>query len=177
MRRFPTCSRPLHVFLTRTLDAFDVTRDVRRDPHDPFPVDPGDGRHRRSPAVGPAILAVQSFGLAAAGIAVLSGVGVGSTAMRIGVGLLFLALGAIAGGIGISLAEGQPQAPGAAVVFDAFALGLLVLWLAPVATLIVVPVGVLLAIAIGSRHAPRCALTSRPDGRMELRHGVEPHRA
>jgi hypothetical protein len=143
---------------------------------DPFPAEPEDGAHRRAPAVGPTILAVQSVGLAAAGIAVLTGVGVGSTAMRIGVGLLFLVLGAIAGGIGISLAEGQPQAPGAAVVFDAFALGLLVLWLAPVATLIVVPVGVLIAIAVGSRLAPRC-VSSRPDGRMELRHGVGSNRS
>ena len=126
-------------------------------------------------AAGPTILGLQAAGLGAAGIAALAGVGVGSTAMRIGVGLLFLALGAIAAGIAVSLSEGQPQAGGAAIVFDGFAVVLALLWLEPIAGLVTAVVAVAVAAAVATL-APRLALTSRADGRLELRDGLGPPR-
>jgi hypothetical protein len=145
---------------------------------DPFgrddPID--DHVEHRPFAAGPTILGFQAAGLGAAGIAALAGVGVGSTAMRIGVGLLFLALGAVAAGIAVSLSEGQPQAGGAAVVFDTFTVVLALLWLEPIAGLVTAAVAVAVFAAVATL-APRLALTSRADGRLELRDGLGPPRA
>ncbi|MCJ7437503.1 MAG: hypothetical protein MUP97_07060 [Acidimicrobiia bacterium] len=77
------------------------------------------------------ILGAQALGLAAAGVVAFAGIGVGSTALRIGVGLLFLVLGGIAGGIALGVSEGSPAARAGAVVFEGFAVALVLLWFAP----------------------------------------------
>jgi len=97
----------------------------------------------REARVVPAILGIQALALGIVAIAVFSGAGVGSTALRIGVGALFVVLAGSAAGIALSYAEGQPAARSAALVFEGFALALAVLWLAPIPAL----VGCALAIA------------------------------
>ena len=54
-----------------------------------------------APSVGARLLGLQAVVFVAAGVAVLTGFAVGSGALRVGVGLLFLALGAISAGLGV----------------------------------------------------------------------------
>ena len=96
----------------------------------------GVEEREEAPRVVPVILGVQAAVLALIAVAVFAGIGVGSTVLRVGVGVLFLALAGTAGGIALSYSEGQPAARTAALVFEGFALALALLWFAPVPALI-----------------------------------------
>ena len=70
------------------------------------------------------ILGAQSLALIGAGGLALAGFGVESSALRIGVGLLFLVLGGIAGGIALGVSEGSPASATGALAFEGFAITL-----------------------------------------------------
>jgi hypothetical protein len=97
------------------------------------------------------IMGAQSLALAIIGFVTLAGVGVGSTALRVGVGLLFLVLALMAGGIALGVAEGHPSAGTAAVVFEIFAVALALLWMAPLVA-IVSTTALIIAGGIVQRH-------------------------
>jgi hypothetical protein len=78
------------------------------------------------------IVAIQAAACWAAAVGIFAGVGIGTAALRIGVGALFMVLGLVAAGIALGLNEGQPSARTAALVFESFAITLAVLWVAPV---------------------------------------------
>jgi hypothetical protein len=104
----------------------------------------------------PTVLGVQAAALALVAIGAFGGVAVGSTALRVGVGILFLVLAAGAAGIAISYSEGQPAARTAAMVFEGFAIALALLWFAPIPTLVATLVAaIVLAIAVVTRHVSR----------------------
>jgi hypothetical protein len=97
----------------------------------------------------PTVLGVQAATLAGIAVGAFGGIAVGSTALRVGVGILFLVLAAGAAGIAISYSEGQPAAGTAALVFEGFAVGLGLLWFAPIPTLVAMLVGaVVLAVVL-----------------------------
>ncbi len=97
------------------------------------------------------ILGAQSLALAIIGFVALAGVGFGSTPLRVGVGLLFLVLALMAGGIALGVADGHPSAGTAAVVFEVFAVALAVLWMAPLVA-IVSTTALIIAGGIVQRH-------------------------
>ena len=133
--------------------------------------DPVDDHVERRPfAAGPTILGFQAAGFGAAGIAALAGVGVGSRDAGRGRAAAPRPRRDRAG-IAVSLSEGQPQAGGAAIVFDT---SRLVLLGRPIAGLVTAALAI--AVAAVVRLAPRLALTSRTDGRLELRDGLGPPR-
>ncbi len=114
------------------------------------------------------ILGTQSLALAILGFVALAGVGVGSTALRIGVGLLFLALALMSGGIALGVADGHPSAGTAAVVFEVFALALAVLWMAPIVA-IVSTTALVIAGGLVHRHRRRRQdASAHPRGRSAI---------
>ena len=85
-----------------------------------------------APRLIPLVLEVQALAFAAVGVSAFAGLGVGSTALRIGVGLLFLALGADRGRDRLGgAAEGSPASISAVVGFEGFLVGLVLLWFVP----------------------------------------------
>jgi hypothetical protein len=100
------------------------------------------------------ILGAQALGLTAAAIVAFAGIGVGSTALRIGVGLLFLALGGIAGGIALGVSEGSPAARSGALMFEGFAVALVLLWFAPTIAIVGTTVAI---VVLGVVHRYRAA--------------------
>jgi hypothetical protein len=109
------------------------------------------------------ILGAQSLALAIVGFVAFAGVGVGSTALRVGVGLLFLALALMAGGIALGVADDHPSAGTAALVFEIFAVALAVLWMAPLVA-IVSTTALIIAGGIVQRHRRRRAAAASPEG-------------
>jgi hypothetical protein len=108
----------------------------------------------REARVVPAILGIQALALGIVAVAVFAGAGVGSTALRVGVGALFLVLAGSAAGIALTYAEGQPSARSAALVFEGFALALALLWLAPLPALVGAALAIV-AIVVASRQMRR----------------------
>jgi hypothetical protein len=100
------------------------------------------------------IMGAQSFALAIVGFVAIAGVGVGSTVLRIGIGLLFLVLALMAGGIAMGVSDGHPSAGTAAVVFEVFAVALALLWIAPMVA-IVSTTALVAAVGIVHEHRQR----------------------
>ena len=100
----------------------------------------------------PTVLGVQAAALTAVAAGAFGGIGVGSTALRVGVGVLFVVLAAGSAGIAVSYSEGQPSARTAAFVFEGFVLALTLLWLAPIPSLVAAVVAATIVLTVVVPH-------------------------